>query len=44
MFVFMYRQHCENFAFLNPKNCNVICPKFVNFLKSTLIFSLFYCF
>ena len=26
MFVFMYKQHRENFAFLNPKNCNVICP------------------
>ena len=33
------------FCFLNPKNSRVIYPwNFVNFLKSRLIFILFYCF
>ena len=32
------------FCFLNPKNSPVFALKFVNFLKSRLVFILFYCF
>ena len=42
MFVFMYKQYPENFAFLIRRILVLFTMKFVNFLKSRLIFNIFY--
>ena len=44
MFVFTYEQCPENFAFLSQEFSGYLAVKFVNFLKSRLIFNIFYYF
>ena len=44
MFVFIGKQHLENFAFLILTFWSYLAVKFVKFLKSSLIFNIFYCF
>ena len=42
--VFIWKQYPENFAFLILRILELFAVKFVNFSKSRLIFTLFYCF
>ena len=44
MFVFIQKQYPDHFALLTPRIIELFSGKFVNFLKSRLIFILFYCF
>ena len=44
MFVFMQKQCLENFPFLILRILELFAREFWNFLKSRLIFDIFYCF
>ena len=44
MFAFIWKQYPENFVFLILKVLELFAREFVNFLKSRLIFNVFYCF